>query len=83
MTRSPRLRSILSRLQYLVMLALPQLLMAQDAATPAASTGEEGGGWMKTILGFLLVLVGVGLGVAAVVFPTKAGLPQPTAKKKV
>ncbi len=36
---------------------------------------------MKTIVGLLLVLVGVGLGVLAVVFPTKAGLPQPVKKK--
>ena len=78
-----RFAVVLNRSWFLALVfLLPALALAQEAAKPEASSGEEGGGIMKTLLGYFLVLVGVGLGVAAVVYPTKAGLPPPEPKTK-
>ena len=52
---------------------MPGLLFAQD------EEASGGGGMMKTMLGFIVLLIGVGLGIAAVVYPSpkKGGAKPP------
>jgi hypothetical protein len=62
-------------------LLLPISIFAQEAAPAANDGGGMMGGIVKTIICYAIVLLGVGIGITAMVFPTKAGMPPPEKKK--